>query len=267
MNVFRIALAVGAIAGFAADSSAREVHWERDLNRAARESARTRKPMLLRFTTSWCGYCKKMLATTFRDERVVEQINGCFIPVVVDGDTNPRLSKSLGVTGFPTTLIVSPKLKVVKKIVGYQSAEAMRKHLGGMCHPPGPAAATAAIAAGDSAAGDRPRFGGYCLVGMLDDRRLKRGDPKHAARYRGRIYWFASAENLRRFASDPAKYLPGNDGVCPVTMVDERSVQMGRPEHAVIYHGRLWFLAKRACRKTFASAPRRYAELRTASRE
>ena len=268
MNAVRATVALCVLVLGAAESSAREVRWQQNLNQAARESAKSRKPMLLRFTASWCGYCKKMLRTTFRDEAVVEQINGCFIPVVVDGDANAKLSESLGVTGFPTTLIVSSKMQVVKKIVGYQSAAAMKRHLRGMC----PRRQALPSTAGQKTTHVAPRssgpmFDGYCLVSMLDDQKLSKGDARFAARYRGRIIWFRSADHRSSFAADPSKYLPANDGLCPISMTDGRTLKPGSPKHAIIYKGRLWFLADRTYRKTFAAAPRKYARVRTASRK
>lgn len=267
MNVIRAGVLLGLIACLSTELSAREVRWQSDLKLAATESAKSHKPMLLRFTTSWCGYCKKMLATTFRDDGVVEQINGCFIPVVVDGEDNPKLSRSLGVTGFPTTVIISPKMKVVKKIVGYQSAAAMRRHLRGMCSRRVPAVTVARTKVKVKPVREAaPDFGGYCLVSMLDDRKLNRGFAKHAVQHRGRTLLFATAAHKRKFEADPAKYLPVNGGLCPVTETDSQVRKVGSPENAVIYRGRLWFLVRQDDRKTFAADPQRYARVQTARR-
>ncbi|MFQ5731303.1 MAG: thioredoxin fold domain-containing protein [Planctomycetaceae bacterium] len=267
MNAFRASVVLGLIACFSTDLSAREVRWERDLKLAASKSVKSHKPMLLRFTVSWCGYCKKMLATTFRDDRVVEQISGCFIPVEVDGEANPQLGKTLGVTGYPTTVIISPKLKVVKTIVGYQSAAALRRQLGGLCPRRGPSATVAHTKTKvESAREAAPQFGGYCLVSMLDDHKLIRGVSEYSVQYRGATFWFATDAHKRTFQADPTKYQPVNDGLCPVAETDGHVRQAGRPQNAVIYRGRLWFLARKDDRKTFASNPRRYAKVQTARR-
>lgn len=248
-----------------------EVHWQTDLKRAAREAQRQQKPMLVEFTASWCGYCRRMKQTTFRDENVVRYANGCFVPVSVDADKNRALMKAVGVTGLPTTVIISPKLEIVKKITGYQSPQQMSRHLGGFCPKraiakagtrPGPKAVPKAAAQPGP-----PAFAGRCLVSMLDDHKLRSGSPKFASHYRGRTLQFASAEFKQKFDAYPEKYWPAADGVCPVTLHDNAVRIAGKPESAVIYRGRLWFFLSKDHRKRFAESPAKYAATQTAQRK
>ncbi|MCK5124828.1 MAG: DUF255 domain-containing protein [candidate division Zixibacteria bacterium] len=57
------------------------------------------KKVFLEFTTTWCGWCKKMHATTFKDPKVIELLNNYFVTISVDGDSRD----SLNVDGFITT--------------------------------------------------------------------------------------------------------------------------------------------------------------------
>lgn len=235
-----------------------EVHWQTDLKTAAREAQRRQKPMLVEFTASWCGYCRRMKQTTFRDRDVIQHVNGCFVAVSVDVDKNQELMKAVGVTGLPTTVIISPKFQVVKKITGYQSPTEMSRHLGGLC-PRNEVAKTAARP-------EPPAFGGRCLVSMLDDRKLRSGSPKYVTRYRGRTLQFASAENKRKFDAAPGKYWPAADGDCAVTLRENAVRIAGDAKSAVIYRGRLWFFASMEQRKQFAASPAKFAGTQTANR-
>jgi YHS domain-containing protein len=236
-----------------------EVHWQTNLKSAAREAQRRQKPMLVEFTASWCGFCRKMKQTTFRDREVIQHVNACFVPVSVDADKNEDLMKAVGVTGLPTTVIISPKFQVVKKITGYQSPTEMSRHLGGLC----PRAEIAKTAAKP----EPPAFGGRCLVSMLDDRKLRSGSAKYVTLYRGRTLQFASAENKRKFDAAPRKYWPAAAGDCPVTLRENAVRIAGDATSAVIYRGRLWFFASKEQRKQFAESPAKYAATQTAKRD
>ena len=108
-------------------SQAGEVSWNKDLKQAAKQASEQNKPLMVMVSAKWCGYCQKMLQTTFRDEKLIEHINGCFIPVYLDADQNQELVEQLQIEGLPTTLIISPELKVVKRLPGYQSAGRIRR--------------------------------------------------------------------------------------------------------------------------------------------
>ena len=55
--------------------------------------------VLVNFTAKWCGYCKKMNATTFRDPEVVRMLNEDFVSIKVDGESK----KELNIDGYKIT--------------------------------------------------------------------------------------------------------------------------------------------------------------------
>lgn len=119
-----------ATAAVAAERDApRRITWQTNLGKATAASKAAKRPLLIKVTASWCGYCRKMKKTTFADETVVENINANFIPVTVDADENQKLMRTLHVQALPTTVIASPDMTVIKKIVGYKNANQLTSDL------------------------------------------------------------------------------------------------------------------------------------------
>ena len=110
-----------------------KLKWSTDFRQAAKESARTKKPMLLHLTAPWCGYCHKMVKETYSDQRISSHVKECFIPVSVNVETNERLVGVIGIEGVPTTVIITPELRIVQKVAGFQTATELEKQLDKVC--------------------------------------------------------------------------------------------------------------------------------------
>jgi len=126
---------------------AQEVHWRYDYAAARREANETGKPLLLDFGTEACFWCRKLEATTFRDPRIVKQVNDGFIPVKIDGNRHPRLVEALEIDGFPTLIVATPAGKVVARHTGYADVAQVAALLAKAPPPAPPAAAPAAATA------------------------------------------------------------------------------------------------------------------------
>lgn len=272
-----------------------KVAWYQNFRQAAREAERLQKPLLVEITASWCGYCRKMEQETLSDAEVVRHIQRCFVPVTVDADREKQLVKLIGIEGLPTTVIISPELKVVRRITGFQNAPEFNSHLRDVCpahqertvvgaslrpdvsasasptrqrgKSDGSAAAgTVELSSSDPAesaatANAAPAFNGLCLVSLLDERKLVRGSDRHKLTFRQKTVHFASAEFKERFRNDPRRYWPALDGHCVVSAVDEESLELGEPEWAAVFQEQVWFFGSAKHRDRFATQPENYVSI------
>ncbi|MEJ7594309.1 MAG: thioredoxin fold domain-containing protein [Planctomycetaceae bacterium] len=104
---------------------AAQISWSTDIEDSLHRAAANGQPVLMEFTADWCVFCKKMEKNTFTNAEVTERISRNFVALKVDADKNKDLVKDLGIKGLPAILIVSPDLKVIERISGFQTPEAL----------------------------------------------------------------------------------------------------------------------------------------------
>lgn len=106
-----------------------DIHWLTSADDAWAETTSAKRPLLLFVTRPNCGYCTKMKATTFSDPAVVQQINGQFVPLMLDASVDPRFAQQLGVRSYPTVLVISPEHGLLDSFKGYLPAERLQVRL------------------------------------------------------------------------------------------------------------------------------------------
>lgn len=107
---------------------------------------KTNKSIFIDFYTTWCGWCKKMDQTTFKDSRVINYLNSHFISVKFNAEgfetvqykdqvfrnqadptfrsTHPFTYHILGRRiGYPSFAILDEKNDLIMIIPGYQTPE------------------------------------------------------------------------------------------------------------------------------------------------
>jgi len=112
-RLFMAAL-LAVLSSWTADVTA-AVPWHADLPAASRASDASRRPVLAIFTASWSSSCSTLDRTTLASDEAVALVAACFEPVCVDVDTNPELTRRLGITKVPSACIMTADEQVLSK--------------------------------------------------------------------------------------------------------------------------------------------------------
>jgi thioredoxin-related protein len=84
-----------------------------------RQLQKTRnQPMLIFFHLPYCYRCREMKRKVFSKSEVIGLLKRDFIPVEVDVDQEPALSKTFQVSYIPTFVLVSPQGKEIMRLKG-----------------------------------------------------------------------------------------------------------------------------------------------------
>ncbi|MFH1687066.1 MAG: thioredoxin family protein [bacterium] len=123
------------------DKMPAEIVWN-DYDAGLKMAKEQDKHVFVNFTTSWCGYCKKMDKTTFVDPDVLKMFYENFVAVKVDGDSKRELDidgykiaernltrDDYGVGSYPTYWFLTPSGERLGSLRGYQFKDQLMKFL------------------------------------------------------------------------------------------------------------------------------------------
>lgn len=118
-----------------------KIEWL-DFETAIDKNEEKKKPIFIDIYTDWCGWCKKMDATTFQDKKVVDFMNEHFYAVKMNAESKEPIAfkeklyeyKKYGRAGynelavnllankmsFPSFVVLSKRQVKVATIAGYQ---------------------------------------------------------------------------------------------------------------------------------------------------
>lgn len=96
------------------------------LEEAQQEAKKSNKLIFIDAYVSWCGPCKKMAATSFKDAAVGGIYNKQFINLKIDCEKDAdgiEISRRYKISAYPTLLFIDATGKLKKQVLGYQTAE------------------------------------------------------------------------------------------------------------------------------------------------
>ena len=93
-------------------------------DKALAETKGTNKLLVAKFTAAWCGPCKMMDKTTWRDDKVVQWVKDNGLAVQVDVDKQQKIAREYGVQAMPT-MILFKNGEPVDRTVGYRDASGL----------------------------------------------------------------------------------------------------------------------------------------------
>jgi thioredoxin-related protein len=129
MNSRSMLLAVGLVLSVSVAARAEGVGWLADVDAAWAASVDEGRPLLLFITRQRCKHCARMKSETYADRRLADDVSAHFIPLMIDARQEARLVKDLGITSFPTTLVVSPETGLLAELSGFIDPAELRQYL------------------------------------------------------------------------------------------------------------------------------------------
>jgi YHS domain-containing protein len=241
------------------------IAWRTDLAQAQLEAKASNRLLWIQFTGPWCQNCHKMDAETFNDARVRSRASAQFVPVTLSTEVHEEYALDLGLSVLPSTVIVNPAGQIIARQEGFAEAADFDQFLAGSLTSDGRTSASPLPDPAESRLA-AIKLDGVCPVSLVADRRLVPGHELMKASYEGSEYHFANAKARSKFLSDPARYIPRNEGNCPVNLVDKGDLKRGDPRFGLLYRGHLYTFADGPSRAAFLKNPARYADIDVADR-
>ena len=97
------------------------ITWVFTLGEGMTLAQSSKKPLMVDFYASWCGWCKKLDKDVYTNPEVVA-LSKEFVCVKVDTDKYGADASKYGVQGLPTIAFLNADGTVIDKIVGYSPA-------------------------------------------------------------------------------------------------------------------------------------------------
>ena len=107
------------------------------LKEAVKKAKNEKKPIFIDIFATWCGPCKTLSKTTFKNEDLGEFMNEHFINLKLDGELpdGAQLMEKFELGAYPTMLFLSSELELLRMIEGAVSAETIQDDANAVVFP------------------------------------------------------------------------------------------------------------------------------------
>lgn len=106
---------------------AENLFFEGDLMAAQKLAKSSSQLVMIDFKAEWCGPCKMLDRTTWKDENVISTLKNKAVAVKVDVDENSELAAKYSIHSLPTVIFVDGNGNEVSRFIGYRDAEGFLK--------------------------------------------------------------------------------------------------------------------------------------------
>ncbi|MBW6487883.1 thioredoxin family protein [Sulfurimonas sp.] len=112
------------ILGIAVNLFASEIAWAKDYHEGIEDARTAVKPVLFVSSSHKCKYCVILDNTTFKDARVIEELNKNFVSIISYSDENDYMPQELWQSGTPAIWFLEPSAEpMFQPIMGAIDAE------------------------------------------------------------------------------------------------------------------------------------------------
>ncbi|MCH8217048.1 MAG: thioredoxin family protein [Planctomycetes bacterium] len=119
----------GGLAAFAAATPRPEsgdrskTLWFKSYAEGMRFAKAHERPVLIKFSAVWCGWCKKLDEEVLAQAAIVDELRK-FVCIKVDVDKNPHVARAYAARSLPRLLVVNTHDEIVGDWLGYREAGA-----------------------------------------------------------------------------------------------------------------------------------------------